>query len=27
LKRTGVNGTDSFGEFKIKLQKGRVKLF
>lgn len=27
LKRTGVRGTDSFWEFKIKLQKGRAKLF
>jgi peptidoglycan/xylan/chitin deacetylase (PgdA/CDA1 family) len=27
LKRTGIRGTDSFREFKIKLRKGRVKLF
>jgi peptidoglycan/xylan/chitin deacetylase (PgdA/CDA1 family) len=27
LTRTGVRGTDSFCEFKIKLRKGRVKLF
>lgn len=27
LKRTVVRGTDSFWEFKIKLQKGRAKLF
>jgi peptidoglycan/xylan/chitin deacetylase (PgdA/CDA1 family) len=27
LKRTGVNGTDPFFEFKIKLRKGRSKLF
>jgi peptidoglycan/xylan/chitin deacetylase (PgdA/CDA1 family) len=27
LKRTGINGTDSFREFKIKLRTGRVKLF
>jgi len=27
LKRTGISGTDSFQEFKIKLAKGRVRLF
>jgi peptidoglycan/xylan/chitin deacetylase (PgdA/CDA1 family) len=27
LKRTGIDGTDSFLEFKIKVRKGRVKLF
>jgi peptidoglycan/xylan/chitin deacetylase (PgdA/CDA1 family) len=27
IKRTGIRGTDSFREFKIKLRKGRVKLF
>ena len=27
LKRSVVRGTDSFWEFKIKLQKGRTKLF
>jgi peptidoglycan/xylan/chitin deacetylase (PgdA/CDA1 family) len=27
LKRSAVRGTDSFGEFKIKLKKGRAKLF
>ena len=27
LRRTGVNGSDPFFEFKIKLRKGRSKLF
>ena len=27
LKRSAVRGTDSFWEFKIKLKKGRAKLF
>jgi peptidoglycan/xylan/chitin deacetylase (PgdA/CDA1 family) len=27
LKRTAIRGTDSFWEFKIKLRKGRSKLF
>lgn len=27
LKRTAIRGTDSFREFKIKLRKGRSKLF
>jgi hypothetical protein len=27
MKRSAVSGTDSFWEFKTKLQKGRVKLF
>ncbi|HZS45042.1 MAG TPA: polysaccharide deacetylase family protein [Blastocatellia bacterium] len=27
LKRTGISGTDSFNEFRIKLAKGRVRLF
>jgi peptidoglycan/xylan/chitin deacetylase (PgdA/CDA1 family) len=27
LKRTGIDGTDSFREFKIKVRKGRLKLF
>ncbi len=27
LKRTGISGTDTFNEFKIKLAKGRVRLF
>jgi peptidoglycan/xylan/chitin deacetylase (PgdA/CDA1 family) len=27
IKRTCIDGTDSFREFKIKLRKGRVKLF
>jgi hypothetical protein len=27
IKRTIIRGTDSFREFKIKLRKGRCKLF
>jgi peptidoglycan/xylan/chitin deacetylase (PgdA/CDA1 family) len=27
MKRTAVNGADSFSEFKVKLHKGRTKLF